>query len=126
MAASPVHRFRFTARDIAEAIAVKAVAAIPLSAIMHPVETSRRAAVPSLWGLLIFLLVGAIAGWLASIIMKSRGGLLQNLLIGIVGAFIGGFLFGLIGLKAVGILGNIVAATAGACLLLWIVGKVRR
>lgn len=81
---------------------------------------------PSVTSLVVFLAIGLVAGWLASIIMKSRGGLLQNLIIGIIGAYLGGFVFSLIGLKSVGLIGSIVTATAGACLLLFIVGKVRR
>ena len=43
---------------------------------------------------IMFLIIGAIAGWLAGTIMKGRGfGLLGNMVVGIVGAFIGGFLF---------------------------------
>ena len=47
-------------------------------------------------GLIMTLVIGALAGWLAGKIMKGDGfGLLGNIVVGIVGAFIGGFLFGL-------------------------------
>ncbi len=48
-------------------------------------------------GWLAWLIVGAVAGWLASVAMHSRLGLLGDIVVGIVGAFIGGFLFNLIG-----------------------------
>ena len=53
--------------------------------------------------LLIILAIGAVAGWLAGVIMKGGGfGLLGDIVIGIIGAFIGGFLFGLLGISAGG------------------------
>ena len=74
-----------------------------------------------------FLIIGAIAGWLAGQIMKGRGfGLLGNLVIGIVGAFIGGFLFRLVGLAAYGLLGSLIMALVGAIVLLWIVGLMKK
>lgn len=67
-------------------------------------------------GLLIFIAIGAVAGWLAGILMKGRGfGLLGNIIIGIVGAIAGGFLFGLLGL-----VGSIVTAIVGAAVLLFL------
>ena len=50
-------------------------------------------------GWLAWLIVGAIAGWLAGMVMKSGGGLLTDIIVGIVGAFIGGFLFNALGLE---------------------------
>ena len=52
-------------------------------------------------GLLIFLVIGALAGWLAGTIMKGGGfGLLGNIIIGIVGGVVGGFLFNLLAIAA--------------------------
>lgn len=73
-------------------------------------------------GLIIFSAIGAIAGWLAGILMKGKGfGLLGNIIIGIVGAIAGGLLFGLLGL-----IGSIVTAIVGSAVLLflaWIITK---
>ena len=75
-----------------------------------------------LTALVIFLAIGAVAGWLAGVIMKGGGfGLLADIVIGIVGAVIGGFVFGLLGIEAGGLIGQIIVATVGAILLLWIV-----
>jgi uncharacterized membrane protein YeaQ/YmgE (transglycosylase-associated protein family) len=49
-------------------------------------------------GWLAWIMVGAIAGWLAGKVMKSGGGLLTDIIVGIVGAIIGGFLFNALGL----------------------------
>jgi uncharacterized membrane protein YeaQ/YmgE (transglycosylase-associated protein family) len=77
-------------------------------------------------GLIIFLAIGAIAGWLAGTLMKGGGsGLLMNIVVGIIGAVVGGFLFGLLGISAGGIIGSIVTATVGAVLLLFILGKLK-
>lgn len=80
-----------------------------------------------LTGLITFLIIGAIAGWLAGIIMKGGGfGLLANMVIGVLGAVVGGVVFGLLGIAAVGFIGSIVTATVGAILLLFIIGKMKK
>ena len=77
--------------------------------------------------LLVFILIGAIAGWLAGLIVKGFGfGLLGNILIGIVGAFLGGWLLGMLGFFPAGIVGEIITATIGAVVLLLIIRVVRR
>lgn len=77
--------------------------------------------------LLIYLAIGAAAGWLAGNIMKGGGsGLLMNMVIGVIGAMIGGVLFGLLGIKAGGLIGSIITATVGAVLLLFIIGKFKK
>jgi uncharacterized membrane protein YeaQ/YmgE (transglycosylase-associated protein family) len=55
-------------------------------------------------GLVIFLAIGAVAGWLAGILMKGGGfGLLGNIVVGVIGAVLGGFVFGLLGISAGGL-----------------------
>jgi len=59
--------------------------------------------------------------------MKGSGfGLLGNIIVGILGAVVGGFVFGLLGISAGGLLGSIVTATAGAALLLYIIGLIKK
>ena len=73
-------------------------------------------------GLVIFLAIGAVAGWLAGTLMKGGGfGLPGNIVIGIIGAVVGGFVFGLLGVTAGGLLGSIITSTAGAVILLFVV-----
>ena len=78
--------------------------------------------------IIIMLIVGAIAGWLAGQIVRGFGfGLLWNIVIGIVGAFIGTWL--LVTLRILpfaGFLGSIINATIGAVVLLVIIGLIRR
>ena len=77
--------------------------------------------------LVIFLAIGAIAGWLAGVITKGGGfGLVGNIIVGIVGAFVGGFLAGVLGLSASGLVGSILLATAGAVVLLFVISLVKR
>ena len=77
--------------------------------------------------LITFLAIGAVAGWLAGTLMKGRGfGLLANIVIGVIGAVLGGFVFGLLGISAGGLIGAIITATAGAALLLFIVGIIKK
>jgi uncharacterized membrane protein YeaQ/YmgE (transglycosylase-associated protein family) len=74
-----------------------------------------------------FLLVGLLAGWLASRIMKGPElSLPGNLVLGVVGALIGGFLLNLLGMTATGTLGSVVTATLGAIVLIFCVGALRR
>lgn len=77
--------------------------------------------------LLVFLLIGAIAGWLAGLLIKGGGyGLPGNIVIGIVGAVIGGNIFNALGIAAGGLLGAILTATVGAAVLLFIVRLIKR
>ena len=77
--------------------------------------------------LIVFLVIGAIAGWLAGQLMKGRGfGLVGNLIVGIVGAFVGGFLFGKLGIMASGMVGTFVSAVVGAVVLLGIIALVKK
>ncbi len=78
--------------------------------------------------LIIFILVGAIAGWLAGQIMKGSGfGLVGNIVVGIVGAFIAGLILPRVGLgMGGGLLGSVIAATIGAVILLFIIRLVKR
>jgi uncharacterized membrane protein YeaQ/YmgE (transglycosylase-associated protein family) len=77
--------------------------------------------------LLVILLVGIVAGWLAGQLVRGAGfGLIGDLLIGIVGAFIGSWLLPKLGIHlGVGIVGAIVNATIGAIVLLLILRLVR-
>lgn len=77
-------------------------------------------------GFIWFLLIGALAGWLAGQYMKGRGfGVMGNIGVGIVGGIIGGFLFGLLGINLGGMVGSLITATVGAVVLLFIVGKIK-
>lgn len=81
----------------------------------------------SVTSLILFILIGAAAGWLAGNIMKGRGfGALGNILVGVIGAFIGGFLFDLLGIQEGGMIGSLVTATAGALILLWLVSILKK
>lgn len=72
-----------------------------------------------------FLVIGLVAGWLASLITKRKGkGIVSYLIIGVVGAFLGGCLFRLLHLVAYGLLGELVIATVGAVILLFLLRKI--
>jgi uncharacterized membrane protein YeaQ/YmgE (transglycosylase-associated protein family) len=78
-------------------------------------------------GLIAFLIIGAIAGWLAGILMKGGGfGLWGNMVVGVIGAFIGGWVFSLLGISAGGMVGSIVTATIGAAILLYAVRVIKK
>ncbi len=77
--------------------------------------------------LLVFLIIGAIAGWLAGLIVKGYGfGLLGNIVVGIVGAFIAGWLFPTLGVSlGTGIVAAIIHAAIGAVILLVLIRLVK-
>ena len=77
--------------------------------------------------LIIFLAIGALAGWLAGNLMKGGGfGLLGNIVVGVIGAVVGGWVFGLLGISINGLIGSIITAVAGASILLFVVGLVKK
>jgi uncharacterized membrane protein YeaQ/YmgE (transglycosylase-associated protein family) len=78
--------------------------------------------------LLVFLIVGAIAGWLAGLLVKGYGfGLIGNIVVGIVGALIAGWLFPMLGFQiGTGILSTIVHSTIGAVILLVLLRLVKQ
>lgn len=71
---------------------------------------------------ILWIVLGLIAGWLASLIMKSPGGVLMDIIFGIVGAVIGGFIMNLFG--APGVTGfniySLFVAVIGAIVLIWL------
>ncbi|MBX3577475.1 MAG: GlsB/YeaQ/YmgE family stress response membrane protein [Rhizobiaceae bacterium] len=77
--------------------------------------------------IIVFLIIGAIAGWLAGLIVKGFGfGLIGNIVVGIVGAFIAGWLFPYVGLAfGGGVLASILHATIGAVILLVLIRLVK-
>jgi len=75
---------------------------------------------------LLWIVIGAIAGWIASSLMGVHEGFWGNVLIGIVGAIIGGVIFSLLKIGGSGFWWNLLAAVVGAVILLAIVRAFRR
>ncbi len=78
----------------------------------------------NLQGLIVSLITGALAGWIANLIMKSGSGLLWNIVVGIVGGALGNWLAHLLGIYTIG-LANFAVSVAGACLLIFLLRLVR-
>ena len=78
--------------------------------------------------LIIFLVVGAVAGWLAGVIVRGYGlGVAGNIVVGVIGSFVGGWLFSHFHLvHGGGMLGPVIGATVGAVILLFLIRLVRR
>ncbi|HYL32931.1 MAG TPA: GlsB/YeaQ/YmgE family stress response membrane protein [Stellaceae bacterium] len=79
-------------------------------------------------GIIVLLLVGLVAGWLAGQIVRGRGfGLIGDLVVGVVGAFIGSWIFGALGIfVGMGLIGAVISATIGAVILVAIIRLIRR
>jgi uncharacterized membrane protein YeaQ/YmgE (transglycosylase-associated protein family) len=78
-------------------------------------------------GLIIWIIFGALVGWVASMVMESKGGLLMDIIVGVVGAVIGGFIMSFFGQGGVGgfTLYSFLVALLGACVLIAVVRAVR-
>ena len=80
-------------------------------------------------GLLVAIVIGAIAGWLAGQIMKGSGyGLIGDIIVGIIGGFIGSWLWGVLHLPLIGgfWISAIITATVGAVVLLFVLRLIKR
>lgn len=79
-------------------------------------------------GIIAWLIIGAIAGWLAGLLVKGSGfGIVVDIIVGIVGAFIGGWLAGLLHLQiGGGWISSIITAVIGAVILLFVIRLFKR
>ncbi len=76
-------------------------------------------------GIIAWLIVGLVAGWLTGMVMKGGGyGIIGDLIVGLIGALIGGFLVGLFFSGSVGLIGSIIVAFIGAVVLVVILRAV--
>ena len=80
------------------------------------------------YGIIVWLIIGAIAGWLAGQLVKGGGfGLIGDIVVGIVGAVIGGWLAGTLGINiGSGFIASVITAVIGAVILLVIVRAIKR
>mgnify|MGYP001030816889 CR=1 FL=1 len=69
-------------------------------------------------GLIIAIIVGGLAGWIASNLLKADTGIVINIILGIVGASVASFLLGVIGFASSGFIANFIVAILGACILI--------
>jgi uncharacterized membrane protein YeaQ/YmgE (transglycosylase-associated protein family) len=78
--------------------------------------------------IIVWLVIGAIAGWLAGLLVKGGGfGLIGDIVVGIVGALIGGWLAGELGISiGSGLIASIITAVIGAVILLVILRAIKR
>jgi len=79
-------------------------------------------------GIIVWLIIGAVAGWLAGMLVKGGGfGLIGDIVVGIVGALIGGWLAGVLGIGiGGGFIASVITAVIGAVILLLIVRAIKR
>jgi uncharacterized membrane protein YeaQ/YmgE (transglycosylase-associated protein family) len=93
-----------------------------------PAQALAEETIMTVESLLIWLLIGAIAGWLAGLLVKGGGfGLVGNIVVGVLGAFVGGWLFPHFGVAlGGGIVDTILFATGGAVVLLLVVSVLKR
>ena len=82
----------------------------------------------SAYGIIVWLIIGAIAGWIAGALVKGGGfGLIGDIVVGIIGAVIGGWLAGALGISiGSGLIASIITAVIGAIILLIIVRAIKR
>ena len=74
-----------------------------------------------------FIIIGAVAGFIAGKLMRGGGfGLLVNLIVGIIGGVVGGGVFGLFGLHSSGIIGSLITSVIGAVIFLWLISLFKK
>ncbi len=93
--------------------------------------SNQQTIIMSIESILIWLLLGAVAGWIASILVKDRSmGLVESIVVGILGSFIGGWLAPKLGISGAEIgglsLASVFTAVGGALVLLFVLRLVRR
>jgi len=78
--------------------------------------------------IIVWIIIGGVAGWLAGLIVKGSGyGLIGDIIVGIVGAFIGGWLAGALGISiGGGLISSIIVAVVGAVILLFALRLIKR
>ena len=77
-------------------------------------------------GWIAAIIIGGLAGWIASGLMKTDTGIFLNIVLGIIGAAIASFLFGIFGISFGGWIGYLIAGVIGASILIGIVRAVKR
>ncbi len=79
-------------------------------------------------GIIAWIVVGLIAGWLAGVVMKGGGyGILVDIILGILGGIVGGWIFGMLGIwHGSGMIGSIIVAFIGAVILVGITRLIKR
>jgi uncharacterized membrane protein YeaQ/YmgE (transglycosylase-associated protein family) len=77
-------------------------------------------------GILAWIVIGLLAGWLAHQILGGRGGLFGNIAVGLIGAIVGGLIFDSLHIVPEGFVGALVSATVGAVVFLLIWRAIRR
>jgi len=79
-------------------------------------------------GIIFWLIIGGIAGWIAGSLVKGGGfGLIGDIVVGIIGALVGGWLAGVLGINiGGGLIASLITATIGAALLIFVLRMVRR
>ncbi|MFA7607912.1 MAG: GlsB/YeaQ/YmgE family stress response membrane protein [Rhodocyclaceae bacterium] len=77
-------------------------------------------------GWLAAIIIGGLAGWIASGLMKTNTGVLLNIVLGIIGAGVASFLFGIVGISFGGWMGYLISGVLGACILVGLVRAIRK
>jgi uncharacterized membrane protein YeaQ/YmgE (transglycosylase-associated protein family) len=77
--------------------------------------------------IIIFLLIGAVSGWIAGQIWKGGGfGLIGNIIVGVVGGFLGGWIMSKLGAGGGGLLWQIIVSVIGAWVLLFLISLIKK
>jgi uncharacterized membrane protein YeaQ/YmgE (transglycosylase-associated protein family) len=77
-------------------------------------------------GIIGAIIIGILAGWIAEKVMKRNHGLITNLIVGVVGGLLGAFLANALGIGFGGFVGSLLISSAGAILLLFLLGLIKR
>jgi len=104
------------------------MAAVPTIALLDGAAHAAQVKGRSAMGIVYWIVVGLVAGWLAGVVMKGGGyGVLADIVLGMLGGIVGGWLFGVLGIfPGAGLVGSILVAFVGAVVLVWITRVIKR
>ena len=78
-------------------------------------------------GIIMTLIIGGIAGFLAGKVLSGGGyGIFADIILGLLGGWLGGWIFGMLGIQAGGMIGSLITAFVGACILVGITHLIKR
>ena len=78
-----------------------------------------------MFGFILTLALGGVAGWAAGKLMGTEGSMLRNIILGLLGGVVGSIVLGLIGISGSGIIGGTLVSIVGACILIWLGKKLK-
>lgn len=76
-------------------------------------------------GFIGWIIIGGLAGWAAEKFMEANHGIFTNIFVGVLGGIVGGWVFDKVGFRVDGVIGSLITAAVGACIIIWLYRAIR-